>query len=91
MVKFLNDTIVQPLESQWFQFYKAKQDREILPLESSKVYTTVSKYCVILFYTHHQMMATYLFCQDVVIQSDTSENLQIVSVLGQYQMVDLSV
>uniref|UniRef100_A0A1A9X5G3 Palmitoyl-protein thioesterase 1 n=1 Tax=Glossina brevipalpis TaxID=37001 RepID=A0A1A9X5G3_9MUSC len=41
MVKFLNDTIVQPLETQWFQFYKAGQDREILPLEASKVYTAL--------------------------------------------------
>uniref|UniRef100_T1PCN1 Palmitoyl-protein thioesterase 1 n=1 Tax=Musca domestica TaxID=7370 RepID=T1PCN1_MUSDO len=38
MVKFLNDTIVQPKESQWFEFYKPGQDKEILPLKESKVY-----------------------------------------------------
>ncbi|XP_023291189.2 palmitoyl-protein thioesterase 1 [Lucilia cuprina] len=38
MVKFLNDTIVQPKESQWFEFYKPGQDKEILPLKKSPVY-----------------------------------------------------
>ncbi|KAI8128107.1 Palmitoyl-protein thioesterase 1 [Lucilia cuprina] len=38
MVKFLNDTIVQPKESQWFEFYKPGQDKEILPLKESPVY-----------------------------------------------------
>ncbi|TMW51221.1 hypothetical protein DOY81_003698 [Sarcophaga bullata] len=38
MVKFINDTIVQPKESQWFEFYKPGQDKEILPLKESEVY-----------------------------------------------------
>ncbi|KAM7348838.1 palmitoyl-protein thioesterase 1-like [Cochliomyia hominivorax] len=38
MVKFINDTIVQPKESQWFEFYKPGQDKEILPLKESRVY-----------------------------------------------------
>ncbi|XP_017113347.1 palmitoyl-protein thioesterase 1 [Drosophila elegans] len=38
MVKFLNDTIVQPKESQWFQFYTSGQDKVIQPLNESKVY-----------------------------------------------------
>ncbi|XP_037936348.1 palmitoyl-protein thioesterase 1-like [Teleopsis dalmanni] len=38
MVKFLNDTIVQPKESQWFEFYTPGQDKEILPLKKSHVY-----------------------------------------------------
>ncbi|XP_037805846.1 palmitoyl-protein thioesterase 1 [Lucilia sericata] len=38
MVKFMNDTIVQPKESQWFEFYKPGQDKEILPLKESPVY-----------------------------------------------------
>ncbi|XP_013110080.1 palmitoyl-protein thioesterase 1 [Stomoxys calcitrans] len=42
MVKFLNDTIVQPKESQWFEFYKPGQDKEILPLKQSKVYEQLS-------------------------------------------------
>ncbi|ALC48702.1 Ppt1 [Drosophila busckii] len=38
LVKFLNDTIVQPKESQWFEFYAPGQDTQILPLNQSKVY-----------------------------------------------------
>ncbi|XP_016992873.3 palmitoyl-protein thioesterase 1 [Drosophila takahashii] len=38
MVMFLNDTIVQPKESQWFQFYTSGQDRIIQPLNESKAY-----------------------------------------------------
>ncbi|KAM8719310.1 hypothetical protein ACLKA7_011943 [Drosophila subpalustris] len=38
LVKFLNDTIVQPKESQWFEFYEPGQDQHILPLNQSKVY-----------------------------------------------------
>ncbi|XP_034105911.1 palmitoyl-protein thioesterase 1 [Drosophila albomicans] len=38
LVKFLNDTIVQPKESQWFQFYEPGQDQHIQPLNQSKVY-----------------------------------------------------
>lgn len=41
MVKFINDTIVQPKESQWFEFYKPGQDKEILPLKESRVYKQV--------------------------------------------------
>ncbi|XP_016984706.1 palmitoyl-protein thioesterase 1 [Drosophila rhopaloa] len=38
MVKFLNDTIVQPKESQWFQFYTSGQDKVIQPFKESKTY-----------------------------------------------------
>ncbi|XP_059618831.1 palmitoyl-protein thioesterase 1 [Phlebotomus argentipes] len=38
MVKFLNDTIVQPVESQWFGFYAPGSDKEILPLKQSRIY-----------------------------------------------------
>ncbi|XP_022211754.1 palmitoyl-protein thioesterase 1 [Drosophila obscura] len=38
MVKFLNDTIVQPKESQWFQFYTSGQDQVIQPFNESKVF-----------------------------------------------------
>ncbi|KAH8386449.1 hypothetical protein KR093_000606, partial [Drosophila rubida] len=38
LVKFLNDTIVQPRESQWFEFYAPGQDQQIQPLNQSKVY-----------------------------------------------------
>ncbi|CAD7090235.1 unnamed protein product [Hermetia illucens] len=38
MVKFLNDTIVQPIETEWFGFYKPDQDKDILPLKESPLY-----------------------------------------------------
>eukprot|EP00696_Hemimastix_kukwesjijk_P008960 gnl/Hemi2/21312_TR7074_c0_g1_i1.p1 gnl/Hemi2/21312_TR7074_c0_g1~~gnl/Hemi2/21312_TR7074_c0_g1_i1.p1 ORF type:complete len:298 (+),score=144.00 gnl/Hemi2/21312_TR7074_c0_g1_i1:37-930(+) len=38
MVKFLNDTMVQPQESEWFGFYAAGQDKEIVPLRDSQLY-----------------------------------------------------
>lgn len=41
LVKFLNDTIVQPRESQWFEFYEPGQDQRILPLNQSRVYNNL--------------------------------------------------
>ncbi|KAH8287023.1 hypothetical protein KR054_000744, partial [Drosophila jambulina] len=41
MVKFLNDTIVQPKESQWFEYYTNGQDKLITPLKDSRVYTNL--------------------------------------------------
>ncbi|XP_001977411.2 palmitoyl-protein thioesterase 1 isoform X1 [Drosophila erecta] len=38
MVQFLNDTIVQPKESQWFQYYTSGQNKVIQPFTESKVY-----------------------------------------------------
>ncbi|KAJ6637666.1 Palmitoyl-protein thioesterase 1 [Pseudolycoriella hygida] len=38
MVKFTKDTIVQPLQSQWFEFYEPNQDKVILPLNESSIY-----------------------------------------------------
>jgi len=35
LVKFTQDSLVQPRESQWFQFYTPKQDKEIQPFEAS--------------------------------------------------------
>jgi len=41
MVQFLNDTIVQPKESQWFQYYTTGQNKVIQPFTESKVYQDV--------------------------------------------------
>lgn len=41
MVKFTEDTIVQPLQSQWFEFYAPNQDKTILPLNESDIYVKV--------------------------------------------------
>eukprot|EP01112_Ceratiomyxa_fruticulosa_P010251 TRINITY_DN2700_c0_g1_i2.p1 TRINITY_DN2700_c0_g1~~TRINITY_DN2700_c0_g1_i2.p1 ORF type:complete len:329 (-),score=53.52 TRINITY_DN2700_c0_g1_i2:71-976(-) len=38
MVKFLNDTMVQPRESEWFGFYVPGQDKIIQPMENTTLY-----------------------------------------------------
>jgi len=38
MVKFLQDTMVQPIESEWFGFYISGQDKLIVPLQQSALY-----------------------------------------------------
>lgn len=44
MVMFTNDTMVIPKESEWFAFYSPGQDKEIMPLEQTVFYLTVSNY-----------------------------------------------
>jgi palmitoyl-protein thioesterase len=39
MVKFLNDTIVIPRESEWFGFYAPGQDTTVLSLQETALYT----------------------------------------------------
>jgi palmitoyl-protein thioesterase len=39
MIKFENDTIVQPVETSWFGFYKPGSDTELLTLEESELFT----------------------------------------------------
>ncbi|KAF6110848.1 palmitoyl-protein thioesterase 1 [Phyllostomus discolor] len=39
MVKFLNDSIVDPVDSEWFGFYKSGQDKETIPLQETTLYT----------------------------------------------------
>lgn len=41
MVKFGNDTMVQPVETEWFGFYKAGQSKETQTLQQSPIYTKV--------------------------------------------------
>jgi len=38
MVKFLKDTMVQPIESEWFGFYAPGQDVQIISLQKSQLY-----------------------------------------------------
>jgi len=38
MVQFLNDTMVQPKESEWFGFYAPGQDKEVLTLQETPLY-----------------------------------------------------
>jgi len=38
MVKFTEDTMVQPIESEWFGFYETGQDITIIPLKESDLY-----------------------------------------------------
>ncbi|XP_075410505.1 palmitoyl-protein thioesterase 1 [Tenrec ecaudatus] len=39
MVKFLNDSIVDPVDSEWFGFYRSGQDKETIPLQKTTLYT----------------------------------------------------
>merc|ERR1712126_778812 len=39
MVRFLNDTMVIPQESEWFGFYAPGQDHEVLSLQETQLYT----------------------------------------------------
>lgn len=38
MVKFENDTIVQPRETSWFGYYKPGSDQELQTLEESDIF-----------------------------------------------------
>ncbi|KAH0502082.1 Palmitoyl-protein thioesterase 1 [Microtus ochrogaster] len=38
MVKFLNDSIVDPVESEWFGFYISGQAKETIPVQESTIY-----------------------------------------------------
>ncbi|XP_060062130.1 palmitoyl-protein thioesterase 1 [Erinaceus europaeus] len=38
MVKFLNDSVVDPVESEWFGFYKSGQAKETIPLQETQLY-----------------------------------------------------
>jgi len=42
MVRFNNDTMVEPVASEWFEFYKPGQGVEIEPLENTALYKEVS-------------------------------------------------
>ncbi|XP_063168453.1 palmitoyl-protein thioesterase 1 [Candoia aspera] len=39
MVRFLNDTMVDPPASEWFGYYRSGQTKEILPLQNTTLYT----------------------------------------------------
>jgi len=43
MVKFNNDTIVEPFETEWFGFYKPGQSSEVETLQESDLYIKVSR------------------------------------------------
>jgi len=38
MVKFTEDTMVQPIESEWFGFYAPGQDQQVLTLQQTPLY-----------------------------------------------------
>lgn len=39
MVKFLNDSVVDPVETEWFGFYTSGQAKETIPLQETTLYT----------------------------------------------------
>lgn len=43
MVKFNNDTMVEPVETEWFGFYKPGQSSEVVTLQESDLYIKVSR------------------------------------------------
>lgn len=43
LVKFMNDSMVQPVDTEWFGFYKPGQAKEILQLRDTKLYLQVSR------------------------------------------------
>lgn len=43
MVKFNNDTMVEPIETEWFGFYKPGQSSEVVTLQESDLYIKVSR------------------------------------------------
>lgn len=42
LVRFDNDSIVQPVDTEWFGFYKPGQDKETQTLQESDIYQKVS-------------------------------------------------
>lgn len=41
MVKFLSDSMVDPIDSEWFGFYRRGQAKETIPLQETTLYTEV--------------------------------------------------
>lgn len=75
LVKFDNDTIVKPAETELFGFYKPGQERLIQTLEQSdfyhKVYLFIIKIYIILYYEFFVNSFTlYNFHFSIVIQSN---------------------
>lgn len=58
LVKFLNDTMIQPKESSWFEFYAPGQDVNITPLRKSKIYLKVImlRKCDTCLYRFHSLL-----------------------------------
>lgn len=62
LVKFANDTIVVPKESQWFEFYGAGQDVNVMPLRESELFLKVRVFLLSfhLFYRIRKCNNNYL-------------------------------
>lgn len=54
LVKFEEDTMVQPRETSWFEFYTPGQGVEITPLNQSDIYVKVSRFCGILNFLNYR-------------------------------------
>lgn len=59
MVKFTKDDMVQPIESEWFQFYKPGQDREIQPFAESNAAVSTSG-IILLFCFNYKLLTTFI-------------------------------
>lgn len=60
MVKFSKDEMVQPIDSEWFQFYTPGQDKDIQPFSDSNA-------AVRSLYDNNNIIANYLFMISIFI------------------------
>lgn len=63
LVKFENDTMVEPTESEWFGFYKPGQAKEIQTLQQSDLYLQVCN-CTIDVEMCYRLMHQLMFFPD---------------------------
>lgn len=49
LVKFDNDTIVQPRETEWFGFYEPGQAKKVVPLNMTRLYLEVCLFIYLIF------------------------------------------
>lgn len=65
MVKFTKDKIVQPIESQWFGYYKPGQDKDIQKLEESELFLKVWSDFQLMNSAKHSLLQNRLGLQEM--------------------------
>ena len=58
LVRFNNDTMVEPVASEWFEFYAPGQAIDIQPLEESAIYKEVFSWFI-----SHECLVHFVFCR----------------------------
>lgn len=59
MVKFEEDSMVVPPESEWFGFYSPGQDSEVLPLQQTQLYIEVIFAVSLLLFCDLYLISTF--------------------------------